>query len=79
MNLPSDLQRFLPYIAVGVLAVVGLLLVMRGWDPATVASQTPPGPIRAVRFAATPIRVATRAPGAPTVAKAPAVPANASR
>ena len=29
MNLPSDLQRFLPYIAVGVLAVVGLLLVMR--------------------------------------------------
>ena len=31
MNLPSDLQRLLPYIAVGVLAVVGLLLVMRGW------------------------------------------------
>ena len=30
MNLPSDLQRFLPYIAVGVLAIVGLLLVMRG-------------------------------------------------
>jgi hypothetical protein len=33
MNLPSDLQRFLPYIAVGVLAVVGLLLVMRGVGP----------------------------------------------
>jgi hypothetical protein len=33
MQLPSDLQRFLPYIAVGVLAVVGLLLVMRGVGP----------------------------------------------
>jgi hypothetical protein len=33
MNLPSDLQRFLPYIAVGVLAVVGLVLVMRGVGP----------------------------------------------
>jgi hypothetical protein len=33
MNLPSDLQRFLPYIAVGVLAVVGLILVMRGVAP----------------------------------------------
>jgi hypothetical protein len=33
MNVPSDLQRFLPYIAVGVLAVVGLLLVMRGVGP----------------------------------------------
>jgi hypothetical protein len=33
MNLPSDLQRFLPYIAVGVLAVVGLFLVMRGVGP----------------------------------------------
>ena len=33
MNLPSDLQRFLPYIAVGELAVVGLLLVMRGVGP----------------------------------------------
>jgi hypothetical protein len=33
MNLPSDLQRFLPYIAVGVLAIVGLLLVMRGVAP----------------------------------------------
>jgi hypothetical protein len=30
MNLPSDLQRLLPYIAVAVLAVVGLVLVMRG-------------------------------------------------
>jgi hypothetical protein len=33
MNLPSDLQRFLPYIAVGVLAIVGLFLVMRGVAP----------------------------------------------
>jgi hypothetical protein len=33
MNLPSDLQRFLPYIAVAVLAVVGLVLVMRGVAP----------------------------------------------
>jgi hypothetical protein len=30
MNLPSDFQRLLPYIAVAVLAVVGLVLVMRG-------------------------------------------------
>jgi hypothetical protein len=30
MNLPSDLQRLLPYVAVAVLAVVGLFLVMRG-------------------------------------------------
>jgi hypothetical protein len=33
MNLPSDLQRFLPYIAVAVLAFAGLLLVMRGVGP----------------------------------------------
>jgi hypothetical protein len=33
MNLPSDLQRLLPYIAVAVLAVVGLVLVMRGVGP----------------------------------------------
>jgi hypothetical protein len=30
MNVPSDLQRFLPYIAVAALAVVGLFLVVRG-------------------------------------------------
>ena len=30
MNLPSDLQRLLPYIVVAVLAVAGLLLVVRG-------------------------------------------------
>jgi hypothetical protein len=30
MNLPSELQRVLPYVAVAVLAVVGLFLVMRG-------------------------------------------------
>jgi hypothetical protein len=30
MNLPSDLQRLLPYILVAVLAVAGLLLVVRG-------------------------------------------------
>ena len=30
MNLPSDLQRLLPFIAVALLAVVGLLLVVRG-------------------------------------------------
>jgi hypothetical protein len=30
MNLPSDLQRLLPYVAVAVLAVVGLFLVVRG-------------------------------------------------
>ena len=27
MNLPSDIQRLLPYIAVAVLAVVGLVLI----------------------------------------------------
>ena len=30
MNLPSDLQRLLPYVLVAVLAVAGLLLVVRG-------------------------------------------------
>jgi hypothetical protein len=30
MNLPSDLQRLLPYVIVAVLAVVGLVLVVRG-------------------------------------------------
>ena len=42
MNLPSDLQRLLPYVAVAVLAVVGLFLVMRGigGDEASV----PPNP-----------------------------------
>jgi hypothetical protein len=30
MNLPSDLQRLLPFIAVALLAVVGLFLVVRG-------------------------------------------------
>jgi hypothetical protein len=30
MNLPSDLQRLLPYVVVAVLAVAGLLLVLRG-------------------------------------------------
>jgi hypothetical protein len=30
MNLPSDLQRLLPYVVVAVLAVAGLLLVVRG-------------------------------------------------
>ena len=30
MNLPSDLQRLLPYLVVAVLAVAGLLLVVRG-------------------------------------------------
>jgi hypothetical protein len=42
MHLPSDLQRLLPYVAVAVLAVVGLFLVMRGIgsDEATV----PPNP-----------------------------------
>jgi len=30
MNLPSEFQRVLPYVAVAVLAVVGLFLVMRG-------------------------------------------------
>ena len=33
MNLPSDLQRLLPYIAVAVLAVVGLFIVLRGVGP----------------------------------------------
>src|SRR5688572_23488455 len=43
MNLPSDLQRLLPFIAVALLAVVGLLLVVRGvgggGDGATSAQQ----------------------------------------
>ena len=50
MNLPSDIQRLLPYIAVAVLAVVGLVLVMRGVDtsggsgsPATPAQIDPGG------------------------------------
>jgi hypothetical protein len=30
MNLPSDLQRLLPYLVVAVLAIAGLLLVVRG-------------------------------------------------
>ena len=30
VNLPSDLQRLLPYVAVAVLAVIGLFLVVRG-------------------------------------------------
>jgi hypothetical protein len=44
MNLPSDLQRFLPYIAVGVLAIVGLLLVLRGVAPGD-GSTAGPGPV----------------------------------
>ena len=44
MNLPSDLQRLLPYVAVAVLAVVGLFLVMRGIgnDEASVPPSPPP-------------------------------------
>jgi hypothetical protein len=44
MNLPSDLQRLLPYVAVAVLAVVGLFLVMRGIgsDEASVAPSPAP-------------------------------------
>ena len=51
MNLPSDLQRLLPYIAVAVLAVAGLVLVVRGvpvngggdaTDPAPPVRQAPP-------------------------------------
>ena len=44
MNLPSDLQRLLPYVAVAVLAVVGLFLVMRGigGDEASVPPNPPP-------------------------------------
>jgi hypothetical protein len=41
MNLPSDLQRLLPYIAVAVLAVVGLVLVMRGVDTSDGGSTAP--------------------------------------
>ena len=51
MNLPSDLQRLLPYIAVAVLAVAGLVLVVRGvpvngggdaTDPAPPVREAPP-------------------------------------
>ena len=43
MNLPSDLQRLLPYVAVAVLAVVGLFLVMRGiGSDETSVPPTPP-------------------------------------
>ncbi|MGH2980206.1 MAG: hypothetical protein ACRDLQ_11320 [Solirubrobacterales bacterium] len=41
MHLPSDLQRLLPYIVVAVLAVVGLVLVMRGMGDG--GSATDPG------------------------------------
>jgi hypothetical protein len=43
MNLPSDIQRLLPYIAVAVLAVVGLLLVVRGVGPGDGGTTNPSG------------------------------------
>ena len=47
MNLPSDLQRLLPYVAVAVLAVVGLFLVMRGIG--SEKASVPPNPAPAQR------------------------------
>jgi hypothetical protein len=44
LNLPPEVQRLLPYIAVAVLAVVGLLLVVRGVGPGEEAT-TPPPPV----------------------------------
>jgi hypothetical protein len=45
MNLPSDFQRLLPYIAVAVLAVVGLVLVMRGVGASDGGARPDPGRI----------------------------------
>ena len=50
MNLPSDLQRYLPYVVVAVLAVAGLLLVVRGLDTSGGGGgTTPPAPPRIVQ------------------------------
>ena len=46
MNLPSDLQRLLPYVAVAVLAVVGLFLVMRGIGSDEPAVPPSPAPVQ---------------------------------
>jgi hypothetical protein len=45
MNLPSDFQRLLPYIAVAVLAIVGLILVVRGVAPSDGGGATEPARI----------------------------------
>jgi hypothetical protein len=42
LNLPPEVQRLLPYIAVAVLAVVGLLLVVRGVGPGEETAVPPP-------------------------------------
>jgi hypothetical protein len=42
LNLPPEVQRLLPYIAVAVLAVVGLLLVVRGVGPSEETATSPP-------------------------------------
>jgi hypothetical protein len=42
LNLPPEVQRVLPYVAVAVLAVVGLLLVVRGVGSGEEAATPPP-------------------------------------
>jgi hypothetical protein len=49
MNLPSDVQRLLPYIAVAVLAVVGLVVVMRGVGAGNGGGEPAPEPPRIVQ------------------------------
>jgi hypothetical protein len=54
MNLPSDLQRLLPYIVVAVLAVAGLLLVVRGLGDTGGSAGGAPDTVRTVPGAETP-------------------------
>ena len=78
MNLPSDLQRFLPYIAVAVLAVVGLVLVMReSARAAAVAAPSQPRSSGVARFPATATRLEGPAGRARTATAVPPVAANA--
>jgi hypothetical protein len=54
MNLPSDLQRLLPYIVVAVLAVAGLLLVVRGLGDTGGSAGGAPDTVRTVPADQTP-------------------------
>jgi hypothetical protein len=54
MNLPSDLQRLLPYIVVAVLAVAGLLLVVRGLGDTGGSAGGAPDTVRTVPIDETP-------------------------
>jgi hypothetical protein len=54
MNLPSDLQRLLPYVVVAVLAVAGLLLVVRGLGDTGGSAGGAPDTVRTVPADETP-------------------------